>query len=55
MLGDLWEGLQKLAFAGCQKQLSINLDSSCLDGRQARVRLGLELTGNQAEEMISTD
>lgn len=40
VLGDLWEGLQKLAFACCQKQLSINLklsinlNSSCLEGRK---------------------
>lgn len=43
VLGDLWEGLQKLALAGSQKQLPINLNSSCLEGRTTRVWLGLEL------------
>lgn len=43
VLGDLWEGLQKLALAGSQKQLPINLNSACLEGRTAGAWLGLEL------------
>ena len=51
ILGDLWEGLQKLALVGSQKQLPINLNSSCLEGRTAGA--WLPATGNQASEMTN--